>query len=147
MNIQQLEYLLAVNELRHFARAAEYCHVTQPTLSMMLRKLEEELAIRIFDRSRQLVVPTREGEEIIRRARIIMDEVNSLKGYAKELNGEIGGELRLGIIPTLAPYLLPLFIREFAAEHPLLQIHVRDMTTDDCIRALRRGEMDLAIMS
>lgn len=147
MNIQQLEYLLAVNEIRHFAKAAEHCHVTQPTLSMMLRKLEEELGITLFDRSRQPVVPTREGEEVIRRARQILAEVKSLKGYAKELRGEIEGEMRLGIIPTLAPYLLPLFIRDFAAKHPALQIQVRDMTTADSLRALRRGELDLAILS
>src|SRR5688572_8447037 len=120
MNFQQLEYIIAVNQQRHFAKAAEKCFVTQPTLSMMINKLEEELGVKIFDRSKQPVLPTKEGEEIIKRAKVLISEAEHLKGYAKEIRGEMLGELRLGIIPTLAPYLLPLFLKTFHEKYPLL---------------------------
>src|SRR5689334_3345557 len=109
MNLQQLEYIIAVDTHRHFARAAEKTFVTQPTLSMMIQKLEDELAIRIFDRSKQPVTPTQEGEEVIIRAKQIIADVNRLKEFAKALKHEISGEVKLAVIPTLAPYLLPLF--------------------------------------
>ena len=147
MNLQQLEYIVAVNDLRHFARAAERCHVTQPTLSMMIRKLEDELGMQVFDRSAHPVTPTREGTEVIRRAELILDEVRQLHEFTGELKGRVGGTVHLGIIPTLAPYLLPLFIRSFSGAHPHLQLNVREMMTDDCIKGLRRGELDLALLS
>lgn len=147
MNLQQLEYILAVDDLRHFARAAEHCHVTQPTLSMMIRKMEEELGLQIFDRTRHPVTPTQEGKEVIHHARLVLEEVRRLRDFAGELKGNAGGVLHLGIIPTLAPYLLPLFIRSFALAHPQLQLNVREMMTDDCIRAMRKGELDLALLS
>jgi LysR family transcriptional regulator, hydrogen peroxide-inducible genes activator len=109
MNIQQLEYIVAVDNYRHFAKASAKSFVTQPTLSAMIQKLEDELSIRIFDRSKQPVVPTHDGEEIIRRAKQILVEVNGLKNFASELKDGTAGELHLGIIPTLAPYLLPFF--------------------------------------
>jgi LysR family hydrogen peroxide-inducible transcriptional activator len=147
MNLQQLEYIMAVDDLRHFARAAAYCHVTQPTLSMMIRKLEEELGLQIFDRTRHPVTPTQEGKEVIQRARLVLEEVRSLREFAGELKGNTGGVLHLGIIPTLAPYLLPLFIRSFSLAHPHLQLNVREMMTDDCIGAMRKGELDIALLS
>lgn len=147
MNLQQLEYIVAVDRLRHFAKAAESSFVTQPTLSMMIQKLEEELGVRIFERSRKPIVPTREGEEIIRRARQILAEAGNLKEYAASLGGEISGELRLGIIPTLAPYLLPLFLKSFSEAYPNLKIHIREAITDDIMRQLRRGEMDMGLLA
>lgn len=147
MNLQQLEYIVAVDRLRHFAKAAESSFVTQPTLSMMIQKLEEELGIRIFERSRKPVVLTREGEEIIRRARQILAEVGKLREYTASLSGEISGELRLGIIPTLAPYLLPLFLKHFSEAYPKLKIFIKEAITDDIIRLLRRGEMDMGLLA
>ncbi len=147
MNLQQLEYIVAVDRLRHFAKAAQSSFVTQPTLSMMVQKLEEELGVRIFERGRKPVVPTREGEEIIRRARQILAEVGNLREYTASLSGEIGGELRLGIIPTLAPYLLPLFLKHFSETYPKLKIYIKEAITDDIIRLLRRGEMDMGLLA
>lgn len=145
MNLQQLEYILSVNTYRHFAKAAEKCFVTQPTLSMMIQKLEEELGLKIFDRSSQPVVPTKEGEEIIRRAKLIITQAEHLKNYAGELRGELSGEFRLGIIPTLAPYLLPLFLKSFHEKYPDLKIYVKEMITDDIIEKLNHGELDAGL--
>ena len=147
MNLQQLEYIVAVDRLRHFAKAAQCSFVTQPTLSMMVQKLEEELGVRIFERTQKPVVPTREGEEIIRRARQILAEVGNLREYTASLSGEISGELRLGIIPTLAPYLLPLFLKHFSETYPKLKIFIKEAITDDIIRLLRRGEMDMGLLA
>lgn len=147
MNIQQLEYIVAIAEHRHFGRAAENSFVTQPTLSMMVQKLEEELGIKLFDRRQQPIQPTREGTEIINRARLILSEISHLKAYAKELKGEITGELRLGIIPTLAPYLLPLFLKPFAQTYPHLQIFIKEMVTGDVMNQLKTGELDMGLLA
>jgi LysR family hydrogen peroxide-inducible transcriptional activator len=147
MNLQQLEYILAVDNYRQFALAAEKSFVTQPTLSMMIKKLEDELGIKIFDRSRQPVTPTREGVEIIKRARQVLAGASHLKEFAKELSGEITGELRLGIIPTLAPYLLPLFIKSFTRKHPSLKIYIREMITNDIIAKVKAGELDMGLLA
>jgi LysR family transcriptional regulator, hydrogen peroxide-inducible genes activator len=146
MNIQQLEYIVAVDNHRHFAKASEKSFVTQPTLSMMIQKLEEELSVKIFDRSRQPVVPTKEGVEIIRRAKLVLSEINGLKNFAIGLKGEMGGELRLGIIPTLAPYLLPLFLKSFRKKNPTIRLHVREMITDDIIDSLKTGELSMGLI-
>ena len=147
MNLQQLEYILAVDKHRHFARAAESSFVTQPTLSMMIQKLEDELGIKIFDRSRQPVVPTAEGEEILAMARRILSEVSLMKEYTAELKGEVSGTLHLGIIPTLAPYLLPLFIKPLAEKHPQLTLYIKEMVTDEIINKLHSGELDMGILA
>src|SRR5690606_19481486 len=122
MNIQQLEYIIAVDNYRHFVRAAEHCHITQATLSMMIKKLEEELDVKIFDRSRQPVAPTEIGRKLIRQAKIILQESNRLHTIVREEQGELKGELKIGIIPTLAPYLLPLFIPSFMEKYPLVKL-------------------------
>ena len=147
MNLQQLEYIIAVDNHRHFAKAAEKSFVTQPTLSMMIQKLEEELGIKIFDRNKQPVIPTSDGEEIIKRAKTIIAHVNFLKEYTRERKDEISGELRLGIIPTLAPYLLPLFLNAFHKKHPVLKIIVKEMITDEIIVKLKKGELDIGILA
>ena len=113
MTLTQLEYILAVDEHRHFATAAAHCYVTQPTLSMQIQKMEEEMGLKIFDRSRQPVIPTPLGELVLEHARRVMREVKLLEDVIKEKQGLIHGELRLGIIPTLAPYLLPIFLPSF----------------------------------
>ncbi len=145
MNLQQLEYILALDRHRHFARAASDSFVTQPTLSMMVRKLEEELGIEIFDRTRQPLVPTKEGEEIIRRAGHILAEVDRLRDFALEMKEGITGEFRLGIIPTLAPYLLPLFLGPFGKKFPSMKLFIREAVTNDIIRQLKSGELDAGL--
>src|SRR6267154_923798 len=147
MNLQQLHYIIAVDTHRHFAKAAEKTFVTQPTLSMMIQKLEEELGIRIFDRSNQPVVPTTEGEEVIARARQIMADVGLLKEFTQEHKHEVSGELKLSVIPTLAPYLLPLFLKSFVEKHPLLKTTIRELVTNDIIAALKNGDIDIGLLA
>src|SRR5258708_118623 len=146
MNIQQLEYIVALDNHRHFAKASEKSFVTQPTLSTMIQKLEEELSVKIFDRSKQPVVPTREGEEIIRRAKQVLLELNGLKNFAIGLKEETTGELRLGIIPTLAPYLLPLFLQTFRNKYPDLILFIKEMVTNDIVAGLKSGELDMGLL-
>lgn len=147
MNLQQLEYIIALDNHRQFARAAEKCFVTQPTLSMMVQKLEAELGVRIFDRSRQPIVPTREGEEVITRAKQIIADVNRLREFARELKQDVAGEVRLGVIPTVAPYLLPLFLKSFAEKFPTLKISIREMVTDEIIHGLKTDGLDIALLA
>ena len=147
MNFAQLEYIIAVDNHRQFFIAAEKCFVTQATLSMMIKKLEEELGVRIFDRSRQPVKPTKEGEQVILRARQIIAEANSLRSYVKDLKGEVSGELHLGVIPTLAPYLLPLFLRSFTLKFPELKIFIKELVTDEIILLLKTGELDAGLLA
>ncbi|UAY50943.1 hydrogen peroxide-inducible genes activator [Ferruginibacter albus] len=147
MTITQLEYTVALDTYRHFAKAAEKCFVTQPTLSMMIQKLEEELGVKIFDRTKQPITPTKNGEAIILRARQILAEANHLKAFAAELKGEITGELHIGIIPTLASSLLPLFIRSFTARYPHLKIFVKEMITDEIIIKLKTNELDIGLLA
>ena len=141
MNLQQLDYIIAIDTHRHFARAAEKTFVTQPTLSMMVQKLEEELGLLIFDRSKQPVVPTPEGEEIILRAREIISDVTRLREFAKQRKHEISGEMKLAVIPTLAPYLLPLFLASFAQRYPSLKISIRELVTDEIVIGVTSARM------
>ena len=147
MNIQQLEYIIAVDYHRHFVKASEKCYVTQATLSMMIKKLEEELSVKIFDRSRQPVVPTETGKKIIAQAKIILQESNRLKEIVAEEQGELTGELRIGIIPTLAPYLLPLFMKSFLNKYPLVRLKISELTTDDIIHKLEQHDLDAGLLS
>lgn len=147
MNLQQLEYIIAVDTHRHFATAAEHCFVTQPTLSMMIQKLEEELGLKIFDRSRQPVEPTPEGKKVISRARHILVQTNELKSFAREQTQEAYGELRLAVIPTLAPYVLPFFLGKMGEKYPKLSIAVREANTLQIIDMLKHGQTDVGLLS
>lgn len=146
MTFTQLEYILAVNIHRHFADAAESCHITQPTLSMQIQKLEEELAVKIFDRSKQPVVPTIAGEEIIDQARKILAEKDVLLEMISSKKDLVKGELKVGVIPTLAPYLLPIFIPPFTKKYPQVKLHVIELTTTILIKQLREGQIDMGIL-
>ena len=146
MTFVQLEYILAVDEHRHFATAAAHCFVTQPTLSMQIQKLEEELGIKLFDRSRQPVVPTPIGELVLVHARRVILEVRMLEDVIKEKQGLIHGELRLGIIPTLAPYLLPLFLQSFLDKYPEVQLKVKEVTTEHLVEAIQKGHLDMGLV-
>ncbi|MEO6720168.1 MAG: LysR substrate-binding domain-containing protein [Ferruginibacter sp.] len=146
MTFTQLEYILAVDTYRHFAKAAQHCFVTQPTLSMQVHKLEEDLGTKIFDRSKQPVIPTEMGEDIIRQARIIIHEVKMIHQLIRDKQGILQGELRIGIIPTLAPYLLPVFLQPFLSKYPDIRIWVKEMTTDVIIEKLKAGRIDAGLL-
>lgn len=147
MTLQQLEYILAVNQFRHFAKAAEYCRVTQPTLSVMIQKLEEELDTRIFDRSQQPVCPTPVGIHIIEQAQNILVQANRIKNIIEEEKHSLTGTFKLGILPTVAPYLLPRFFPQLMKKYPDLDIRVVEMKTNDIKKALQTGEIDAGIVA
>jgi LysR family transcriptional regulator, hydrogen peroxide-inducible genes activator len=147
MNLQQLEYILAVDTHKHFSAAANKCHVTQPTLSMMIQKLEDELGVKIFDRTKQPVQTTIIGQAIIEQARMILGEVANLKNTVAQQKGTLTGELRIGIIPTVAPYLLPLFLTGFLKRHPGLKLKISELTTDQIIEKLSTQVIDAGILA
>lgn len=147
MTLQQLEYILAVNQFRHFAKAAEYCRVTQPTLSAMIQKLEDELDTRIFDRSQQPVCPTPVGIHIIEQAQNILVQANRIKNIIEEEKHSLTGTFKLGILPTVAPYLLPRFFPQLMKKYPDLDIRVVEMKTNDIKKALQTGEIDAGIVA
>jgi len=146
MTFVQLEYIVAVDTYRHFATAAGHCFVTQPTLSMQVQKLEEELGLKIFDRSKQPVIPTEAGRAIIEQARRILGEKQVIAEIVQEKKGILTGELRIGIIPTLAPYLLPLFVQNFSAKYPQIKLIVNELTTEMVVARLREGRIDVGIL-
>lgn len=147
MTLQQLEYILAVDRFRHFAKAAEYCRVTQPTLSAMIQKLEEELDTKIFDRSQQPVCPTPIGMHIIEQARQVLVQTNRIKNIIEEEKHSLSGTFHLGILPTIAPYLLPRFFPQLMKKYPSLDIRVTEMKTKDIKNALQTGEIDAGIVA
>lgn len=146
MTFTQLEYAVAVDTWRHFAKAAATCFVTQPTLSMQLHKLEQELGVKLFDRSKMPVVTTAAGKEIITHARKIIAERDELLDFLQLRKGALAGELKIGIIPTLAPYLLPLFIPSFTKKYPEIKLIVNELTTDIIISRLREGKIDAGVL-
>ncbi len=146
MTFIQLEYIVAVDTYRHFADAAAQCFITQPTLSMQIQKLEEELGLKIFDRSKQPVLPTDSGVEIIEQARKILAERDMLTENIAAKKGIVNGELKIGIIPTLAPYLLPLCIHPFTKKYPHVKLIVTELTTELIISKLREGKIDVGLL-
>ncbi len=147
MNLQQLEYIVAVDTHRHFVTAAEKCFVTQATLSMMIKKLEDELDIKIFDRSKQPVVPTETGKLIVAQARLVLQNAGRIKEIVNEERGQLKGELRIGIIPTLAPYIIPLFINGFLKKYPDVKLQISELTTDTIVRKLEDYSLDVGLMA
>jgi LysR family transcriptional regulator, hydrogen peroxide-inducible genes activator len=147
LTLQQLEYLLAVDTYKQFSTAAEKCFITQPSLSAMIQKLEDELGVKIFDRSKQPIMPTEIGTDIIAQARLILQESEHLKQLVKDRMETVSGDLRLGIIPTLAPYLLPLFLKDFSENFIDLKLHITELTTENIIASLKKGTLDVGIMA
>jgi len=147
MNIQQLEYIIAVDNLRHFAKAAEASFVTQPTLSMMIQKLEDELGVKIFDRSQLPVQPTPIGTQIINQARVIVSQVKQVKEIIQEEKGIVQGVFRLGIIPTIAPYLLPKLMMKHEEKGFDIELAIEEITTAQIIERLGNGSLDGAILA
>jgi LysR family transcriptional regulator, hydrogen peroxide-inducible genes activator len=147
MTFTQLQYIVAVDNHRHFAKAALACHVTQPTLSMQIQKLEDELGVILFDRSKHPVRPTVIGERILEQARKALNEGQRIVQITQIEKGKFEGEFRVGIIPTVAPNLLPRFLPRFHNRFPEIELVVEERTTDQCIEKLLRDELDVAILA
>lgn len=147
MNFQQLEYIVAVNQTQHFVEAAKKCFVTQPTLSMMIQKLEEELGVMIFDRKQKPVTPTPQGLKIIEQAKVILSQKKLLFETIQLEKESISGDLHLGIIPTIAPYLFPLFVKSFTTKYPEINLIAEEINTDSIITKLKNGDLDIGILA
>ncbi len=146
MTITQLEYIIAVDTFKNFAEAARNCFVIQPTLSMQIKKIEEELDVLIFDRSKKPVLTTDIGLQIINQARITVQEAYRIKEVIQTQKDEIKGELKIGIIPTLSPYLLPLFITKFMQKYPEVNLVVEELLSDAIIDKLNNDILDVGIL-
>src|SRR5471030_279429 len=147
MTITQLEYIVAVDTYRSFVAAAEKCFVTQPTLSMQVQKLEDTLGVKLFDRSKQPVVPTDIGVEVIAQARILLAESEKIKEIISDRERELSGELKVGIIPTIAPYILPRILHGFIERYPQVKLIVWEQTTEQIVQQLKMGMIDCGILS
>ena len=145
MSLVQYQYIVAVDEHRHFATAAEKCFVTQPTLSMQIQKLEDQLGVLIFDRSKHPVIPTDIGRRIIAQARIVLYENQQIETLINNEKQVIAGVLRIGIIPTLSPYLLPLFVTSFMAQYPEVELVVQELITERIIKKLQVDQLDVGL--
>lgn len=145
MNLQQLRYVIAVNRFRNFAKAAESCNISQPTLSAMLQKLEEELDVRIFERSNRSVIPTTAGEKIIRQAESVLIEVTRIGEIISEEKGQIGGKFALSVGPTIAQYILPRFIKNYRESFPSVELSIQELKVNFMLDALIKGEIDAGI--
>lgn len=146
MNFQQLEYILAVEEHQSFSKAAAAKFISQPALSMMVHKLENELDIRIFDRSKKPIVPTAMGLPILAQAKVIIQEVSKLEEINRAQKDVLAGELKIGIIPTLAPYLLPLFLKPFLKKFPNIHLRIYENTTELVVDKLKKGLLDVGLV-
>ena len=145
MTITQLKYVLAVAEYKNFTLAAEKCFVTQPTLSMQIQKIEEELSIQIFDRSKKPIQLTDIGQKIVNQAKNIVNEADRIQDIVEQQKGFIGGEFKLGIIPTIMPTLLPMFLNNFIKKYPKVKLIIEELNTDEIITKLNNGHLDAAI--
>lgn len=146
MTLTQLEYIVAVDTHRHFVQASEKCCVTQPTLSMQIQKLEEELGVKLFDRTKQPVMPTEMGARIIAQARVVLKEARMISQLINDEKDMMTGEIRIGIIPTLAPYLLPPLFKQMREKYPQLELHVKESITEEVIRELKSNRLDCGLV-
>lgn len=146
MTITQLEYILAVEKFRHFGKAAKASSITQPTLSMQLQKAEEELGVIIFDRSKNPILTTDEGHKIIEQARLVIREYNKIFSIIEASKNEVSGEFRLGVIPTLAPYVIPLFAGDFVKKYPDVNLKIEEFKTEEIIDLLNKDELDAGLL-
>ncbi|AUC77254.1 hydrogen peroxide-inducible genes activator [Olleya sp. Bg11-27] len=145
MTITQLSYVLAVAENQNFTKAAQKCFVTQPTLSMQIQKLEDQLDVLIFDRSKKPIELTEVGKKIVTQARNIVNESYRIQDIVDQEKGFIGGEFRLGIIPTIMPTLLPMFLNNFVKKYPKVKLKIEELTTEEIITRINDGHLDAAI--
>jgi LysR family hydrogen peroxide-inducible transcriptional activator len=145
MTITQLKYVLSVAEYKNFTVAAEHSFVTQPTLSMQIQKLEDELDVQIFNRSKKPIELTEVGKKVVEQAKIIVNESNRITDIVHQHKGYIGGEFRLGIIPTIMPTLLPMFLNNFTKRYPKVKLIIEELTTEEIIRKLMDGHIDAGL--
>lgn len=146
MTLTQLEYIVALDTYRHFVLASEKCFVTQPTLSMQIQKLEEELGVKIFDRTKQPVIPTEIGSSIIAQARIVLRDAGMIRQVIAEQKDIMTGEIRIGIIPTIAPYLLPPLFKNIREKYPQVKLMVREIITEEIVQELKNNRLDCGIV-
>ena len=147
MTLQQMEYIVAVDKYRHFAKAAESCGISQSTLSSLVQKLEIELDVTIFDRNSHPVKPTAVGEEIISRAKLLLFNAAQVKELVATRKGESVGKVSLGITSTVAPYLLPKMLKYLSINHPDIELHVEEARVSTLVSQLERGELDIALLA
>ena len=147
MTLQQLKYIVALDKERHFARAAELCIVSQPGLTIQVKKLEAEIGIQIFDRSKVPLTPTPLGKKIIHRAKIVLKEVEGIRDFVIEQKNSLQGQLVLGVVSTLTPYLIPLIIDRIQAKTPKIEYSIKEKSTIELLASLDNGEIDVALMS
>lgn len=147
MTLTELKYIVAVAREKHFGRAAEACHVSQPTLSLAIKKLEEELDVKLFERSASEVAVTSLGEEIVRQAQSVLEQAAEIKEIAKRGKDPLAGPIRLGVIYTIGPYLLPDLVREVIASVPQMPLMLHENLTVKLLEMLRTGEIDCAILA
>ncbi len=147
ITLTQIEYMLAVAKYGHFGKAAKSCFITQPTLSMQIKKAEDDLGIIIFDRSSSPVTATDEGLHFLNQAKIVLSERDILLNIGKIYSKDLTGEIKLGIIPTIAPYLLPLFLKEFSEKYIHLKLLISEMKTSDIHEQLATGDIDIGILA
>lgn len=145
MNLQQLKYIMAIDRFRNFAKAADACNISQPTLSAMLMKLEEELDVRIFERSNKMVTLTAVGEKILRQAQTVVMETDRITEIVREEKGALSNAFSLSVGPTIAPYLLPKFIKHYREKYPSVALSISEMKANFMLDALLRGELDAGI--
>ena len=147
MTLTQLSYIVAVDKYRHFATAAKKIYITQPTLSMQIQKLEDELDVLIFDRSKSPVVPTAIGEEIIEQAKKILSGAKHIEDMVAVQGKELHGTFRVGIIPTIAPYLVPLFLKSFVDQYPHIELVFEEALTEEVLKGLNEDYFDVGIIA
>jgi LysR family hydrogen peroxide-inducible transcriptional activator len=146
MTLTQLHYVIAVDNHRSFAKAARSCHVTQPTLSMQIKKLEESMGVLIFDRSKKPILTTDIGRRIVDQARKVMRETSKIEELIQDEQDTVKGELRIGIIPTLGPYLLPLFLPSFMEKYPEVQLNIQELLSEEIVQKLKLDQLDIGIL-
>ena len=147
MNLRALQYFVKLSDLRHFSKAAEACFVSQPTLSTQVRKLEDELGVQLVERSPRKIMLTPVGEEIAERARLVLSDVDQIRAVARRAGDPADGNLRLGLFPTLAPYLLPHVIPTIRKQYPNLRLQLAEEKTEDILKMLQQGELDAALLA
>ena len=145
MNLRDLSYIIAVADTRHFGKAAERCFVSQPTLSGQIRKLEDELGVTIFERTNRRVSVTSVGEEILRHARQMMEQAAAIRSLSAAQRDPLAGPLRIGVIPTISPYLMPLILAPLKRQHPELRLVLSEETTERLLQRLHNHEIDAAL--
>ncbi|WP_179137254.1 LysR substrate-binding domain-containing protein [Candidatus Entotheonella palauensis] len=147
MTLQDLRYVVTLAELKHFARAAEACYVSQPTLSTQIKKLEAELGVALFERTNKRVMPTPAGAELIAQARVVLQEAEKLRDMAQQAHDPMSGPIQLGVIPTLGPYLLPHLVPQLRADYPNLRLYLREDLTATLVERLRTGMLDAILVA